>query len=210
MARCIIFLLSVVLSSSALANKLTWSDLQPKLPAIEDPFLLLSDEQLFELGTLARLAQVETLSSEQLDTQKEINAKLSAEGLDVKWLFSKRQEIMDYRRNRATLPNQAISGGEFKIPGFIAPVEFDDERITKFFLVPTSGACVHTPPPPANQIVLVDFPEGMTITSLYQPIWVEGVLEVEKKVADVTYVDGAMDVETVYTMKAIEVTDYQL
>ncbi|GAM70100.1 lipoprotein [Vibrio sp. JCM 19236] len=48
--------------------------------------------------------------------------------------------------------------------------------MTKFFLVPTAGACIHTPPPPPNQIVLVDYPEGIELVSLATPVWVEGEL----------------------------------
>ncbi|MBY6196058.1 DUF3299 domain-containing protein [Vibrio hangzhouensis] len=95
------------------------------------------------------------------------------------------------------------------MPGFITPIEFDDEVVTKFFLVPTSGACVHTPPPPANQIVLVDYPQGFPMTSLYTPVWVRGNLAIKKQKADVTYVDGATNVETVYSMTATSVELYE-
>lgn len=91
--------------------------------------------------------------------------------MDIEYLFSKRAEITEYRKRIATEPNLKLADKDHRIPGFITPIEFDDEVVTKFFLVPTSGACVHTPPPPANQIVLVDYPQGYPLTSLYTPVW---------------------------------------
>jgi hypothetical protein len=196
-------------SSTAVAEQISWEQLRPAIPPIEDPFLALSDEQLFELGTLAKYRQSKALNESQLQTKKEIEAKLREEGVDVDWLFSKRQEIIDYRRKIATQPNTDLTAESYEIPGFITPVEFNGDIVTKFFLVPTSGACVHTPPPPANQIVLVSYPKGLKLTSLYEPVWVKGEFEIEKVKADVTYVDGAMDVETVYQMDADSIRAYQ-
>ena len=65
-----------------------------------------------------------------------------------------------------------------RIPGFIVPLEFDDEQtITQFFLVPFFGACLHLPPPPPNQIIFVESYEGIKVSALYDPFWVSGVLK---------------------------------
>ena len=70
-----------------------------------------------------------------------------------------------------------ISGQAIRIPGFIVPLEFDDEQtITQFFLVPFFGACIHVPPPPPNQVIFVDYPEGLKLEALYDPFWVSGVV----------------------------------
>lgn len=78
-----------------------------------------------------------------------------------------------------------------RIPGFIVPLEFDDEQtITQFFLVPFFGACIHVPPPPPNQILFVDFPEGLKLSALYDPFWISGVLKtnlVENDMATAAY-----------------------
>ncbi|MBV1885165.1 MAG: DUF3299 domain-containing protein [Gammaproteobacteria bacterium] len=71
-----------------------------------------------------------------------------------------------------------ISGQAIRIPGFIVPLEFDDEQtITQFFLVPFFGACIHVPPPPPNQVIFVDYPEGLKLEALYDPFWVSGVVK---------------------------------
>jgi hypothetical protein len=70
-----------------------------------------------------------------------------------------------------------MDGQAVRIPGFIVPLEFDDElTITEFFLVPYYGACTHSPPPPPNQIVFVSDQEGFKIDSIYTPFWISGVL----------------------------------
>lgn len=73
---------------------------------------------------------------------------------------------------------EEMNGKAIRIPGFIVPLEFDDEQtITQFFLVPFFGACIHVPPPPPNQIIFVNAPQGLKINALYDPIWISGVLK---------------------------------
>lgn len=84
-----------------------------------------------------------------------------------------------------------MDGKPIRIPGFIVPLEFDDDQtITQFFLVPYFGACIHEPPPPPNQIIFVNYPKGLKLNALYDPFWVSGVLEtsiVENGVATSAY-----------------------
>ena len=71
--------------------------------------------------------------------------------------------------------NPALDGQNIRIPGFVVPLEFDEEQtISQFFLVPYFGACLHMPPPPPNQIILVNAPDGVQMTALYEPFWLEG------------------------------------
>lgn len=64
-----------------------------------------------------------------------------------------------------------------KVPGFVVPLEHNDEKaITEFFLVPFFGACVHVPPPPPNQIIFVRYPKGLLLEALYDPVWISGLL----------------------------------
>lgn len=81
-----------------------------------------------------------------------------------------------YRRALASTDvNPALNGQKIRIPGFVVPLEFDEEQtISQFFLVPYFGACLHMPPPPPNQIILVDAPEGVQMSALYEPFWLEG------------------------------------
>ena len=64
-----------------------------------------------------------------------------------------------------------------RLPGFIVPLEYNEaEEVTEFFLVPYFGACIHTPPPPPNQLAYVRYPEGLPDVSIFEPYFVEGAL----------------------------------
>lgn len=95
-------------------------------------------------------------------------------------------EVM-YSRNTVA----ALDGRDIRLGGYPVPLETDaDGRSTEFFLVPYPGACIHVPPPPPNQIVLVRYPSGVMIEDIYAPFWVSGRLQVEdvsNELADAVY-----------------------
>ena len=75
----------------------------------------------------------------------------------------------------------AFNGKAVRIPGFIVPLEQNEnQEATTFFIVPYFGACLHMPPPPPNQILFVEFEEGIEIENLYDPFWFEGTIEIER------------------------------
>jgi hypothetical protein len=85
---------------------------------------------------------------------------------------------------------EEMNGLSVRIPGFVVPVEFDEESITEFFLVPYFGACIHSPPPPPNQIIYVHAPKGLKLDTLYDPFWISGKLStsmVENYMATAAY-----------------------
>ncbi len=69
-----------------------------------------------------------------------------------------------------------LQGKKIRLPGFIVPLDGNETHVTEFLLVPYFGACIHVPPPPANQIVHIYFPEGIEHDLLYDAIWIEGVM----------------------------------
>ena len=88
----------------------------------------------------------------------------------------------------------ALDGKEIHIGGYPVPLESDAKgRSTLFFLVPYPGACIHVPPPPPNQIVLVRYPKGIALDDIYAPIWVDGKLKVEQVSNDLADAAYAMD-----------------
>ena len=66
-----------------------------------------------------------------------------------------------------------------KIPGFIVPLDLDSDKVRNFLLVPYYGACIHTPPPPPNQIIYVTLEEGFKLENSSEPIFVNGLMMVE-------------------------------
>jgi len=91
-----------------------------------------------------------------------------------------------------------------RIPGYAVPLDAERSDKREFLLVPYFGACIHTPPPPANQIVLVrptaqskikKMPESMDV------LWVEGELK-EGRVSTGQGVSG-------YLLEAVSVAPYE-
>ena len=97
-------------------------------------------------------------------------------------LYIKMQEEFDNAPTNEELANRKIS-----LPGFIAPLEQQDGIITEFLLVPYFGACIHLPPPPANQTVYVKTARdyGIKLEDSYEAIWVSGEIEIDGKATDI-------------------------
>ena len=94
--------------------------------------------------------------------------------------------------------NEALDGALIRIPGFVVPLEFDEEQtISQFFLVPYFGACLHMPPPPPNQIILVNAPKGIQMSALYDPFWIEGQLSTSFQENDMATSAYAMQLQRI-------------
>jgi len=75
----------------------------------------------------------------------------------------------------------ALEGQRIKLPGFVVPLEMDTQKIDQFLLVPYYGACIHVPPPPANQTVHVVTRKGRAFEGeLFDTVWVTGTMRVER------------------------------
>ncbi|MBD7976754.1 DUF3299 domain-containing protein [Serpens gallinarum] len=105
-------------------------------------------------------------------------------------------EVMYSAKTVAELDNR-----EIRLGGYPVPLETDAQgRYIEFFLVPYPGACIHVPPPPPNQIVLVRYPQGMPIDDIYAPLWVDGRLRIENgsnDLADAAYALQAAAVKVI-------------
>ena len=89
--------------------------------------------------------------------------------------------------------NTAMNGVEVKIPGFIVPLEENKGEVTEFLLVPYFGACIHTPPPPANQIVHVVSPTPVKGFRTMSAVWVYGTLRAARETTSMGVSGYAME-----------------
>ncbi|TBU92766.1 DUF3299 domain-containing protein [Phytopseudomonas dryadis] len=87
-----------------------------------------------------------------------------------------------------------LDGKQIRLGGYPVPLETDNAgRSTLFFLVPYPGACIHVPPPPPNQLVLVRYPQGIALPDIYEPLWVSGTLKIEPVSNDLADAAYALD-----------------
>jgi hypothetical protein len=64
------------------------------------------------------------------------------------------------------------------------------------------------PPPPANQIVRVSYPQGYQVETVQYPVWVEGVISSKLETSSVYLVDGDTDLTMGYNLTASMVVNY--
>lgn len=95
--------------------------------------------------------------------------------------------------------NVALDGSAAKLSGFVVPLDNTQNGIREFLLVPYFGACIHTPPPPANQILHVVSPKGAKFRAM-DTVWVTGKLQTLRN-------DSMMGVSG-YHVSATSVTKY--
>ncbi len=86
-----------------------------------------------------------------------------------------------------------LDGKRVRLPGFVVPLEGDENTVTEFFLVPYFGACIHVPAPPPNQIIYVKYPKGAPIDDLWGAVWLEGIIKTETMSNDLATVGYSMD-----------------
>jgi hypothetical protein len=74
----------------------------------------------------------------------------------------------------------ALNGRRIRIAGFALPLERQGDKVTEFLIVPYFGACIHTPPPPANQIIHAKSSRPLTGVKMMVPLWTYGTLAVQR------------------------------
>ncbi len=73
--------------------------------------------------------------------------------------------------------NNDMDGASVRIPGYLVPLEDTKTGLKEFLLVPYFGACIHTPPPPANQIIYVKADKPPKGFHSMDTVWVSGTLK---------------------------------
>lgn len=92
---------------------------------------------------------------------------------------------------------EALDGKKVRIPGYVVQLEGNADNVTEFLLVPYFGACIHVPPPPPNQIIHVEYAEGVPYENTYDAVWIEGTIKVERKEGDLAVVGYQMKADSV-------------
>jgi hypothetical protein len=134
-----------------------------------------------DMGSYGRMAFLKDGSEEAEKLMASMRAKLDEAPISTKYI------------------NQKI-----RMPGFVVPLDAVRNGQREFLLVPYFGACIHTPPPPANQIVLVTPHPKLNLSKTLESmevIWVEGELK-EARNKTASGVSG-------YSLEAIQIYPYK-
>jgi len=212
----LLFLSCALLAPNARADaprQLMWEDLVPKTTAVENPFAKLKKDQLLALSDIAsvreRLARGEKVSALDLEDEQAATRRLSQAGIDVDALLAKRKEMAEQKRAQSVAVNPSLDGQVVRMPGYLLPLEYSGKKVTEFLLVPWVGACIHTPPPPPNQIVHVKADKPFEINGMFVPVWVTGQLGAHSAKKSLYFLDGSSDIDVGYSLRATEVEPYK-
>ena len=215
---CFRFILCLLVCGFALAAEKTpeiaWEDLTVEVE-FEDPFEKLNHDQLIDLSIVARVEAMlktkpERVSAGMKQEAAESREKLLAQNIDIDALFAARKKITELRIKRATATNPKLKDKRIRLPGFALPLEIKNKKVTEFLLVPWVGACIHTPPPPPNQIVHVKSVDPITVKNIFLPVMIEGTLEMGAVEHELYLVDGSADIQMVYSMRNAVVKPYEV
>jgi uncharacterized protein len=93
-----------------------------------------------------------------------------------------------------------MDGASVRLPGYVVPLEEVNGGLKEFLLVPYFGACIHSPPPPSNQVVHVLASEPLKGFRTMDTVWVSGTLKINRQ-------DSAMGASS-YQIKGPTVEPY--
>ncbi|MFN3610090.1 MAG: DUF3299 domain-containing protein [Hyphomonas sp.] len=94
-----------------------------------------------------------------------------------------------------------LDGMLVRIPGYVVPFDFNLKNSqSTFLLAPYMGACIHTPPPPPNQIIHVEADPAVKIDDIWVAYWLEGTLTAQKQETDLA--------AAAYTLKLTRIEPY--
>ena len=99
---------------------------------------------------------------------------------EIKWELLKTLGIDEKTKLPSpSLELKKVIGKEISIKGFMMPLDFDSKAVSEFLFMPYVPSCMHVPPPPPNQLILVKMKKGVTATPSFYPVELTGKLTIE-------------------------------
>jgi hypothetical protein len=209
MIKIICLVISIFLSTNSIVHAIetpriiNWDNLVPEMATIDYPFDSLTSEQSSDLEFLIstrnmRQQGIISKVDEIFEEGVVIRFKLIGQGIEVDKLLASYDRFEDEIKKR----------NKMAIPGYALPLEHKDLGVKDLLLVPYVGACIHVPPPPANQIIYVRLEDAHILESVYEPVWITGRLSLKVSNKSLSFVDGNAGIETAYTLDGFKIEPY--
>lgn len=192
-----------------------WGDLVPPAEPLVDPFDGLENRVRFDLGLISDIR----IQNERgylhpddpnIEYAEQLVEKLRAKGVDVDTLLEKDRAFLDKLEEQSRKLVEALDGELVSLPGYALPLEFTDKAVDRFLLVPYVGACIHTPPPPPNQLLVVELSEPHRFGDIYEPVIVTGRLHTKRAESLLNFVDGETQVESGYEIDGMKIEPFKI
>ncbi|KGJ89489.1 DUF3299 domain-containing protein [Thalassotalea sp. ND16A] len=206
-----ILLVSAFWSASSYAKvvkKISWETLNEHVQTVEiaNPFESMNIDQIRRLQQVAIINDI-VASGQPLDAESEklgaqARKELEADGINIEELFKVREQIISQRKQEFQSTNPLLDNASIEMSGFLLPLEFEGKKVKEFLLVPYVGACIHEPPPAANQIVYAKLatPVAPPSLNMFTAVTVKGVMTSKLDAPELNLVDGAKEIPTSYTL----------
>ncbi|EAQ02147.1 hypothetical protein OB2597_21021 [Pseudooceanicola batsensis HTCC2597] len=94
------------------------------------------------------------------------------------------------------------NGQIVRLSGFIVPIDHKGTGVTAFILVPYVGACVHVPPPPANQLVFVTTGTPYESSGMFEAVTVTGMFGTASTSTQLAEIGYALSAEEIRAFRA--------
>lgn len=192
---------------------LKWEDLVPKQTPIVNPFEKMKEADLDDIALVAKVHDLKKQGKKPTAAQQKdadnATARLKKRGQDAAKLLAERDRVIKQRYEQARAVKRELNGKTIRISGYLLPLEVEETTVTEFLLVPWVGACIHTPPPPPNQIVYVKMSKPLKDIDLFIPITVTGQLAAKSMQRDLFLVDGTDTIDIGYSMPNAKVELYK-
>ena len=189
-------------------RQLAWADLIPAHLRTQSLYAGMDQDQ----QDMARwvINMLENLPDREPDTEQyyqevdEAMSSLKKAGIDL-------VDIMAKRKKMRTSVVEALGGQQIRLPGYLLPLDVSGGKVKEFLLVPYMGACIHTPPPPPNQIVYVNvlLKEGYRNKELFEPVWITGEMAIKRTSKELFLTDGTADIAVGYALQAHQIEPYK-
>ncbi|MGI9201102.1 MAG: DUF3299 domain-containing protein [Woeseiaceae bacterium] len=188
------------------ARDLKWSNLIPAQIDLPTPLDHLTKTQRKDIEYIAWIGEMLKAGMLKENTPAAQDAKkgsrqLAKDGLNVPQLIEHVSRSRERRLRHQKRVVKELDGTFVRIPGYAVPLELSGSKVTEFLLVPYVGACIHTPPPPPNQIVHVEADHAFHLQGLFAPVSVTGHMVIKEASKSLFLVDGASDIDIGYSLK---------
>lgn len=210
----IFFVFATILASfpAAAFQEIGWRDLTVPIDPEDDPYFGLTFDQRRNAETIIEIDRKrergDAIGEADRAAEAAATNALAKEGLSAQEILRKNTLFLQKLKLQRTTVRNERANQQVRIPGYVIPLEIDGMDVTEFLLVPYAGACIHTPPPPANQIIHVKPNDSFRFRGLFTPVWVSGRLTVKSSRQNVGLSDGTSTFEVGYLLTASRVEHY--
>ena len=119
-------------------------------------------------------------------------------GKEINWELLKTLSLDQKTKALVSPPElKKVLGQEISIKGFMMPLDYDSKAVSEFLFMPYIPSCMHVPPPPPNQLVLVKMKKGTTVVPSFYPVELYGKISI----------DTNKELESSYKMEGLKIKE---